>query len=135
MIRIAYLLALPALIINFTALADERVTAPQALIVRGQNGGAPCDAQAIGNGSVPKVNVTTDVQSLSVNCSANSKDDINTLRANLPQANICWAKLEELEQRNASVVVQTNPIPGNPYHCLIGGITPTEMVKALHFRQ
>ncbi len=115
------------------AFAGERVTNPRALVVRGVNGGT-CDAAGIGAGSDPKVGVNTEVQNLSVNCSPDGKTAINSLRTTIPNPHICWAKLEDLEKRNANIMVVTDRVIGNEYHCLVSDITPNQMVKALHYR-
>lgn len=127
-------LALLASAIPFAAMAGERVTSRTALIVRGENNAGSCVAASIGAGSNPQVGVNTDVQNLSVNCSPDGKTDVSKLAKSLPQAHSCWAKLEELEARNSNVIVATDPIDGNPYHCLVRDITPTEMAKALHYK-
>ncbi len=114
-------------------LAGERVTNPRAVVVRGMNA-AFYDANSIGAGSDPKVGVNTDVQNLSVNCGPDGKTGVDQLRTTIPNPHICWAKLEDLEARNSAVILATDPLPNNGYHCLIRDITPNEMRKALHYK-
>ncbi|MFY2561235.1 hypothetical protein ACN469_26780 [Corallococcus terminator] len=111
----------------------ERINAPTAFIVRGMNG-TTCGAQSIGAGSTPQVNVTTEVQNLSVSCSEDRKVTLDMLRKPLVNPHICWAKLEELEARSADIIVSTDPTGDNPYHCVVSDITPNQMVQALHYR-
>lgn len=60
------------------------------------------------------------------------KIGVNVPRTAIPKRPICWAKLEDLETRNARIMVVTDPVQGNVYHCLVSDITPNQMVKALH---
>ena len=115
------------------ALGGQRVNNPNALIVRGVN--LPlCDAQALGAGSNPQVGVNTDVQNLSVNCSPDGKIGVNVLRQGIPNPHICWSTLKDMEARNASLRVVTDPVDGNALHCTVNDITPNEMRKALHYK-
>ncbi len=114
------------------ATTGRRVTDRKALIVRGVNG-ASCDANGLAQGSDPKVKPDQDVQNLSVNCDPEG-GNVQQVRKGLPQAHVCWTKLEDLEARNADVMVQTDPLEDNPQHCLVRDITPNQMVKALHYR-
>ena len=97
-------------------------------VVRGVNG-AYCDAAAIGSGNDPKVGVKDDLTNLSISCSENQTDTVKELRAFLPNAHICYSTLETLRKARREVTVVRDPKADNPFHCLLGTITPNQFVS------
>ncbi|PWB65214.1 MAG: hypothetical protein C3F17_04720 [Bradyrhizobiaceae bacterium] len=129
----ALALAAAAIVALSGVAMAKRVNDARALVVRGMNG-TFCDPNNLGAGSDPQVTNNSEVQNLSVACSPDGSLDVHQLRRSLPNPHICWAKLEDLEDRNEGVIVSTDPLPGNPNHCLVRDITPNQMIRALHYR-
>lgn len=96
-------------------------------VVRGVNQ-TYCDATAIGNGSNPKVGKKEDMTNLSVSCSDNKKVSFDDLRAPLPSPHFCQTTIGKLRKKNKSVVIVSDPVPTNRYHCLLSRITPNQFV-------
>ncbi len=102
-------------------------------VVRGVNGGF-YSAAAIGNGNDPRVKPTEDLTNLSVSCSDNKSDTVKDLQQYLTNANICYSTLRDLRKSWREVVVVRDPTAANPYHCLLGTITPNEFVSRTHYQ-
>jgi hypothetical protein len=133
MSRASALAALAIVAFTGATAAQERVNDPRAIVVRGMNV-TFCDPNNFAAGSDPQTGTTGVVQNLSVVCSPDGKIDVQRLRKQLPNPHVCWAKLEDLEERSEGVIVTTDPLPGNPNHCLVRDITPNELTKAMHYK-
>ena len=102
-------------------------------VVRGVNGGF-CSGMAIGNGNDPKVKPTGDLTNLSVSCSKNKQDTVKELSQFLPNPHICYSTLQDLRKARREVVVVRDPIAENPYHCLLGTITPNQFISRSRYQ-
>lgn len=89
------------------------------LVIRG----GTCSANAFKTGSgVTVIPPGSDnIFDLSVNCTAvtNNKVNFNAYTAGIPGPNYCVSTIADLERAGAQV--KTDPIPGNPIHCLVSG--------------
>ncbi|QDH69079.1 hypothetical protein [Marilutibacter alkalisoli] len=130
--------ALPALALALAATgivyADDSVRDPAAKIVRGYNGGPPCDPQTIGDGSAPKAGPDEDMSNLSVSCSADRNVGWTQLRANLPNPHACVATLGDLRKQRREVTIVRDPTDDNPHHCVLSTITPRQFVRGSRYQ-
>lgn len=117
--------------VNETALQGA-ATEGWIRIVRGVNG-TFCDASAIGNGNDPNVGPKEDLTNLSVSCSKNKTDTVKDLRQFLPNAHACYSTLKDLRNARKDVTVVRDPETGNPFHCLLGTITPNQFISRSRF--
>jgi hypothetical protein len=107
------------------------ITAEWTKIVRGANG-CPLTAQSVGDGNNPKVRPSEPLTDLSVNASDDKKVTYSTLAAGLPNTNYGFTTLGELRKANKFVLIVRDPLPNNPYHCLLSVITPKEVISKIH---
>ncbi len=101
------------------------ITAAWTKIVRGANN-CPLTAQSIGDGNNPKVGPNEPLTDLSVNASDDKKVSYTQLAANLPNPHYGFTTLGDLRKANKHILIVRDPLPGNPYHCLISVITPKQ---------
>jgi hypothetical protein len=107
------------------------ITAEWTKIVRGANS-CPLTAQSVGDGNNPKVRPNEPLSDLSVNASDDKKVTYSTLAAGLPNPNYGFTTLGDLRKANKFVLIVRDPLPNNPYHCLLSVITPNEVVSKIH---
>ena len=129
-----HVLALALAAVAGAAHADDSVRDPAARIVRGYNGGAPCDPTIIGAGSAPKAGPNEDMSNLSVSCSADGSVSWTRLREDLPNAHACVATLGDLRKQRREVTVVRDPTDDNPYHCVLSTITPRQFVSGSRYQ-
>lgn len=103
------------------------ITAEWTKIVRGANG-CPLTAQSVGDGNNPKVGPSEPLSDLSVNASDDKQVSYAELAGWLPNAHYGFTTLGDLRKGNKFVLIVRDPLPNNPYHCLVSVITPKEFV-------
>jgi hypothetical protein len=106
----------------------QPITAEWTKIVRGAND-CPLTAKSVGDGNNPKVGPREPLSDLSVNASDDKKVTYAVLAAGLPNARYGFTTLGDLRKANKSVLIVRDPLPDNPYHCLLSVITPNEFVS------
>ena len=98
------------------------------IVIRGIGATKTCSAQNV----VPTGDqIDGRVHNLSVNCTAVT-GDINryaTYTAGLPHTKFCVARILKVVQKSGSV--KTDPIVGNPYHCLVNNIRVKDLVGVM----
>ena len=110
------------------------ITAEWTKIVRGANG-CPLTAQSVGDGNRPKVGPRESLTDLSVNASDDKKVTYEDLAAGLAHAEYGFTTLGDLRKANKSVLIVRDPLPTNPYHCLLSVITPKEFVSRTNCKE
>lgn len=126
----AIALVMGVLIFAPSAIAEpvSPVTADVTLIVRGIHG-ASCDARAIGAGSSQRVRAGNEVEKLSVSCSDDPSMGPEVLRKGLGGEHACVVVLGDLRQAAPGVRLARDPTESDPYHCLLSGVTPNQLVS------
>jgi len=117
----------PTTISNYELMAKKG--SGELLIVRGYNGGSPCNAAVIGNGNSPSVGPKELLTNLSISCGDSKKVTYADLRAPLPSTHACVTYLRKLNDQNQDTQVVKDPIDGNRYHCLLSEITPKQFIS------
>ena len=112
---------------------NKPITAKWTKIVRGANA-CPLTAQAVGQGNNPPVRAKEPLTDLSVIASDDKRVTYNQLAAYVPHANYGFTTLGDLRKANKHVLIVRDPLPNNPYHCLLSVITPKEFVSRTNCR-
>ena len=98
------------------------------IVIRGIGAHKTCSAATV----VPTGDqIDGRVHNLSVNCTA-ATSDINkyaAYTAGLPYTKFCVARIFKIVQKSGSV--KTDPITGNPYHCLVNNIKVKDLVGVM----
>lgn len=112
----------------------EQPSANKQLLLKVKKGlvirGGTCSRKAFIAGAESSSQNGDYISNLSVNCTAatNDKDDYIHYLTGINNANVCVATWPSLEIAN--ITIKTNPISGNPIHCLVSGNT-NDIVKKL----
>ena len=109
-------------------VGKKPITAAWTKIVRGANA-CPLSAKSVADGNNPKVGPNEPLTDLSVNASDDRRVTYKVLDAGLPNAYYGVTTLGDLRKANKFVLLVRDPLPGNPYHCLLSVITAKEFVS------